>query len=176
MKIAVNEIPESPKEISFSERMDELNRILGESKARDFRFPPYLDGNFVYYRSGEDIFFHGSFEGMVEGNCSRCLKSYSFSIAKNFDFVLTHEPLPAKSKGLNLEDMGLSFYAGEEINLSPLIQEQLLLALPMRPLCDERCLGICGGCGANLSSEPCRCDSSPGDPRMAFFRNLRLDR
>lgn len=176
MKIAVNEIPDSPEEISFSERMDELNRILGEGKARDFRFPQSLDGNFVYYRSGEDIFFQGSFEGMVEGNCGRCLKRYSFSISKNFDFVLTHEPLPAKSKGLNLEDMGLSFYSGEEINLSPLIQEQLLLALPTRPLCDERCLGICGGCGANLSSEPCRCDSLPRDPRMAFFRNLRLDR
>ena len=176
MKIAVNGIPESPKEINFSERMDELNRIFGEGKARDFRFPPSLDGSFVCYRSGKDIFFQGSFEGMVEGNCSRCLKSYSFSIAKNFDFVLTHEPLPAQSKGLNLEDMGLSFYSGEETNLSPLIQEQVLLALPTRQLCDERCLGICGGCGANLSSETCLCDSSPGDSRMAFFRNLRLDR
>ena len=176
MKIAVNQITESPKEISFSEKTDELNRINTEGKGNNFRFPPSLDVGLVYYRSGRDIFFQGWFGGTIEGSCSRCLKTYSFPMTINFDFVLTPEPLPAKSKGLNQDEMGLSFYSAEEINLSPYIQEQLLLALPMRPLCDERCLGLCAGCGANLNSDICQCESPSWDSRMAFFHNLRLGR
>ncbi|MFQ5917479.1 MAG: DUF177 domain-containing protein [Candidatus Binatia bacterium] len=176
MKIAIKQITESPKELSFSEKIDELNQIYAEGKGRDFRFPPSLDVSLVYYRSGQEIFFQGWFGGTIEGTCSRCLKTYSFPMTKNFDFILTPEPLPAKSRGLNQDEMGLSFYSAEEINLSPFIQEQLLLALPMRPLCDERCLGLCAGCGVNLNNESCLCDSQSRDPRTAFFRNLRLSR
>ncbi len=177
MKLALDQIAESPKDISFSERVEELNLIYkGEDKVRDFRFPSFLDVNLVYYRSGREIFFQGRFGGTIEGRCSRCLKSYSFPIEKEFDFVLTPQPLSAKSKELNRDEMGLSFYAAEEINLSPLIMEQVLLALPIRPLCEDGCRGFCGGCGVDLNYEPCICASVPGDPRMAIFRTLKLGR
>ncbi len=177
MKLALDQITESPKDISFSERVGELNLIYkGEDKVRDYRFPPFLDVNLVYYRSGQEIFFQGWFGGTVEGRCSRCLETYSFPIEKEFDFVLTPRPPSAKSKELNRDEMGLSFYAAEEINLSPLIMEQVLLALPIRPLCEDGCRGFCGGCGVDLNYEPCLCASAPGDPRMAIFRTLKLGR
>ena len=57
MKLALDQIAESPKDISFSERVEELNLIYkGEDKVRDFRFPSFLDVNLVYYRSGREIF------------------------------------------------------------------------------------------------------------------------
>ncbi|MFQ5902222.1 MAG: DUF177 domain-containing protein [Candidatus Binatia bacterium] len=174
MKIAVSEITQSPKDISFSERIEELNLIYPEDKIKDFRFPPFLEVKFVYYRSGQEIFFQGWFGGTMEGCCARCLKSYSFPIEKKFDFVLTPDPLSGKSKELNRDEMGVSFYASEEINLSPFIREQVLLALPMRPLCEDGCRGLCTGCGVDLNDEACLCASSPGDPRMALFRTLKL--
>ncbi|MGH7773559.1 MAG: YceD family protein [Candidatus Binatia bacterium] len=177
MKLAVDQITESPKDISFSERVEELNLIYKEEdKVRDYYFPPFLNVKLVYYGSGQEIFFQGWFGGTIEGRCSRCLKSYSFPIEKEFDFVLAPQPLSAKSKELSRDEMGLSFYAAEEINLSPLIMEQVLLALPIRPLCEDGCRGLCGGCGVNLNYEPCHCASEPGDPRMAIFRTLKLGR
>lgn len=175
MKISVDRITESPQDISFAENVEELNLIWEKSGVRDFRFPPVLDVNMVFYRSGRELFFQGLLAGAIEGNCSRCLESYSFPIEKKFDFVLTPEPLSAKSKELNRDDMGLSFYGGEEINLSPFIREQALLALPTRPLCEDGCRGLCVRCGANLNESPCCCSSLPGDPRMTLFRALKLD-
>lgn len=175
MKISVDAITEVPKDLSFSEEIDDLNLIYKESEVRDFNFPPFLDVKLVFYRSGRDIFFSGRLGTTLHGHCSRCLKSYPFSLEKAFDFILTPEPLPAKSKELNRDEMGLSFYSGEEINLSPFIREQVLLALPMRPLCDEQCRGLCVGCGTNLNHEACRCPSAAGDPRVALFRSLKLD-
>lgn len=174
MKIAVDQITESPKELSFAENIEELNLIYAEGQVRDFRFPPSIDVDLSYYRSGRELFFHGSLRGTIEGNCSRCLKSYAFAIEKEFGFVLTPEPLPAKNKELSRDELGLSFYKADEINLLTLIKEQVLLALPMRPLCTESCRGLCLSCGVNLNEASCHCASSPGDPRMAIFRNLKL--
>jgi len=176
LKIAVHQIAESFKEIQFEEGIEDLNRIYLGQKRGDFRFPPFFNVNLTFYRSGQDLFFHGCLTGVVEGCCSRCLSFYSFPLEKNFDFVLTPAPLAAKSRELNRDELGLSFYSSDEINFSPFIREQVLLALPTRPLCDESCRGLCPCCGVNLNHESCRCPSPSGDPRMAFFRNLRISR
>lgn len=174
MKLLVQEITETPKSLSFEEEIGELNLIYRESGARDFRFPPALEVDLVCYRSGRELFFSGSFRGIFEGCCARCLRNYKFSLARAFEFVLAPEPVSTKKKELSWEEMGLSYYATEEINLAPLIREQVLLALPTRPLCNERCRGLCAGCGANLNEEPCLCPSRSEDPRLAFFRSLKI--
>ena len=176
MKLVVNQITESVKEIRFQEGVDELNRTCAMEPRPDFRFLAPLEVEMSYYRSGRDIFFHGGVTGSIEGCCSRCLNSYPSSIKKRFDFVLTPEPPPAKNRGLNRDELGLSYYSSDEIDISPYIREQAMLALPLRPLCDGDCRGLCSGCGVNLNMESCRCTSKSDDPRMAIFRNLRLER
>jgi uncharacterized protein len=178
MKIPVDEIPQSPNEIIFSENIEELNEIYRRSNNPDFGFPPRLEVDLVYYRSGPDIFFDGSFHGSFTGRCGRCLEDYGFTLDHRFAFVLT--PDPAKSERgaeeLRRDDLGLSYYSTDEINLAPLVAEQVMLALPTRPLCAEDCRGLCGGCGVNLNRESCRCAGASGDPRMAIFRTLKVGR
>jgi uncharacterized protein len=173
MKISVAQIAETSKELSFAEGTDELNRLY-TGAAVDFRFPQKLDVRVTYSRSGTDLFFRGRIGGGIVGHCSRCLKDYSFSLEKEFDFVLVLDTPSAKSRELNPEELGLSFYSGEDIDLTPLIREQVLLSLPTRPLCGEDCRGLCPACGVDLNEDACRCSSSQSDPRMAFFRDIKL--
>jgi uncharacterized protein len=178
MKISVDEIPQSPKEIKFSESIEELNQIYLRSNNRDFGFPPCLEVDLTYYRSGSDIFFSGSFMGRFRGCCGRCLESYNFTLNRRFDFVLTPDPAKAERRAeeLHKDELGLSYYSNDEINLEPLIAEQVMLALPTRPLCSDRCRGLCANCGANLNRETCGCSTDHGDPRMAIFRTLKVGR
>ena len=178
MKISVDEIPQSPKEITFSESIEELNEIYRRSKNRDFGFPPSLEVDLVYYRSGLDIFFSGSFRGRFTGTCGRCLEDYDFPLESRFDFVLTPDPARSErgAEELSRDELGLSYYATEEINLAPLIAEQVMLGLPTRPLCSEDCRGLCGNCGVNLNRESCSCSTSTADPRMEIFRTLKVGR
>jgi len=178
MKISIDEIPKTPKEIDFSENVEELNQIYSRDNSPDFGFPPSLDVHLLYYRSGPEIFFSGNFSGAFTGHCGRCLEEFNFLLDKTFDFVLTPEP---KRSGhgaaeLHRDELGLSYYSSEEIDLAPLIAEQVILALPTRSLCSEDCRGLCGKCGANLNSEPCSCANADGDPRMALFRTLKVGR
>jgi uncharacterized protein len=153
--------------------MDELNRLCDDTQ--DYRFSTPLSVNLEYYRSGRDLLFEGWFEGTVEGLCSRCLDSCALTLEKRFDFVLTPELRKSdKSKELNSEEMGLSTYRDTEIDLTPYIREQVLLALPLRPLCKERCRGLCQSCGANLNDEPCRCPPPKESGDGGVFRSLRV--
>src|SRR3972149_6997446 len=114
MIIRVDQITESPKKVRFAESIEQLNQAT--DLVRDYRFPGSVDVEVVFYRSGRELFFEGSFGGKLEGNCGRCLKSYSFTLEKNFSFVLTPDPFLTRTKELNREEMGLSFYAEQEIN------------------------------------------------------------
>ena len=177
MRILVDQVTESPKSLRFAEGMEELNRVEGDRSLHEFRFPPSVDVNLVFYRCGRDILFRGSLQGVIGGCCSRCLEPYSFGVEKNFEFVLVPELTETdRKKELNKEEMEISFYQGAEINLAPLIREQVLLALPIRPLCTENCRGLCAGCGVNLNEESCLCSAPEADERLGVFRSLRLNR
>jgi uncharacterized protein len=178
MKISVDEIPQSPKEIDFSESVEELNHIYSRESNRDFGFPSELAVHLEYYRSGAELFFSGRLRGRVTGRCGRCLEEFGIALDQPFDFILTRE---TKATGhgaeeLHRSDLGLSYYSSDEIDLAPLIAEQVMLALPTRPLCGESCRGLCGSCGTNLNNDPCNCPKVAQDPRMALFRTLKVGR
>jgi uncharacterized protein len=61
---------------------------------------------------------------------------------------------------------------GDELDLRPMVRDAVVLELPMTPLCEEDCQGLCPGCGADRNQEPCRC-VAPMDPRWANLDVLR---
>lgn len=178
MKISVDEIPLTPKEIDFSESVEELNHIYSRESNRDFGFPSALDVHLVYYRSGGELFFSGRLRSQVTGRCGRCLEEFGFALDQQFEFMLTPQTKKTGhgAEELHRDDLSLSFYSSDEIDLAPLIAEQVILALPTRPLCGEECRGLCSSCGANLNNDPCDCANVGGDPRMALFRTLKVGR
>jgi uncharacterized protein len=172
MKIAIDDIKASPKELAYTEEVDELNARLGRG-ARDYRIPAGPTVELEYYRSGLDVFFRGALHGRVLGTCARCLEEYPFGLDHPFVFVLTPRAAAvAHASRLTPEDLALSYYEGEEIDLTPLVHEQILLALPTRPLCGEGCRGLCPRCGANLNAGPCGCPATPAEPRLAVLQEL----
>jgi len=70
-------------------------------------------------------------------------------------------------------DVGEESYTGREIDLDPVVREQILLALPAYPLCREGCKGLCTVCGQDLNERECGCDRHLPDPRWAGLEKLR---
>lgn len=67
------------------------------------------------------------------------------------------------------DDLDVYGYDGEEIDLTPLFRDQVVLAVPFAPLCREDCKGLCPQCGADRNLEPCNC-KPPVDPRWAALQ------
>jgi uncharacterized protein len=93
-------------------------------------------------RTGTTIFLHVWYTGEFEIECARCLESFPFIVKGDFRAVL--KEVPGKS-GRSLDDDVADFYFNdreETVDLSPLLYEEILTALPLMPLCSIECKGI----------------------------------
>ena len=175
MKLKVHDIEETTKELVFDEPTEGLNDLLVHGQVHDFDFAPAVTVRLDYYRAGQELFFQGHVSGSVTGHCARCLEEYPFILGTDFTIVLlpkTDEVVPEEE--LTDDELDLSVYEGDELDLSPLLREQIILALPTRPLCDDSCKGLCPTCGLNLNVESCSCTASTGDARLAVLRNIKI--
>jgi hypothetical protein len=64
----------------------------------------------------------------------------------------------------------------DRIDLGALLQENVLLSLPVQPVCREGCRGLCPRCGAPLNAGPCGCPPQRVDPRLQALAKLRPTR
>jgi len=174
VKIAVKDIKASPTEIHFVEEVHELNGILERGSDGEFRFTAPLHVDMVHVRSGDDLLFSGTLNSELVGRCGRCLEEYSLSLTREFARVLSPDRSLDREQELTVDELSARFYHEEEVNLSALVHEETLLALPSRPLCREDCRGLCSQCGINLNVESCECRQEWKDPRLTALSNLRL--
>ena len=73
------------------------------------------------------------------------------------------------------EELGVVLFEGDQIDFRAIIQEQVILAIPMQPICRQDCRGLCARCGANLNDGPCDCRGDDVDPRLAILKTLKFD-
>ena len=110
----------------------------------------------------------GTVRTTVRSECRRCLEPLEVPVSADIDawFRLEEEVTPG-------EDGVWPFEAdAAEVDLTPLIREEVWLAVPGYPVCDESCAGLCPQCGANLRREECTCPEPGPDPRWAALRAL----
>ncbi|HYN06792.1 MAG TPA: DUF177 domain-containing protein [Vicinamibacterales bacterium] len=113
----------------------------------------------------------------LELDCSRCLESFRVPIDATFDVLFL--PSVANTgdgqddREVGDEDLGVSFYKDDTIDLGEVIREQFFLALPMKPLCREDCQGLCPVCGKNRNREACECQAEWVDPRLDALRAFK---
>lgn len=120
-------------------------------------------------------------EGTVTFNadleCSRCVEPYPF--ANTSAFHVRFRPRPEASKEneeveiTDTEELDVEYYVGRSVPLRHLALEQVQLSIPMKPLCDEGCLGLCPTCGVNRTREKCSCGESIVDDRWGALQNIR---
>jgi uncharacterized protein len=119
----------------------------------------------------------GNLETKVELVCARCLEPVVEEVSRSFDLFYAPLPKDVKHKEDRLmdDDTEIGFYEGEGLFLADVLKEQVLLALPLKVICQSDCRGLCPNCGASLNHEECRCETHATDPRMAPLARLKQD-
>lgn len=134
------------------------------------------------FRIRELFVVEGHFQTKVRLTCSRCLRNFDNLLASGFALTYTRQApgLAAETSEqeveLRVEEIGLLYFRGEEIDLQEGIQEQVVMAFPLKPLCDAKCKGLCPTCGADRNQEDCGCERTPADSQFAVLKNLKLDK
>ncbi|MBC7926733.1 MAG: DUF177 domain-containing protein [Bryobacteraceae bacterium] len=122
-----------------------------------------------------EIRVRGNLSVEFDMQCDRCLEPVHYPLTGSFDLFYRPAPkgpLPSEV-AIDAGEAEIGFYDGDGMELTDVLREHILLALPMHLICDENCAGICPQCGQNRNNGHCECTSERIDDRWAALRSLR---
>ncbi len=176
MIIRLEDIPVEGRKLSFDlDQASIASRLSGEGRldSNTFTCPVSPKAQVELNATGKTVMIEGRAQADFLGCCSRCAEEAKLSIDRGISMVLKPHAATEKEE---IEDLQLGYYDGKEIDLAPIVEEQLILALPYAVLCRNDCKGLCPQCGANRNAHPCGCQPErDGDPRFQLFKGLKLN-
>lgn len=132
-----------------------------------------LVGQIEMVRTADGILVRGKLTTAAELQCDRCLEpliqKVEFEIEEEFRPAIdmsTGAQLPCDEQETRIDERHI-------LDLTELMRQSIFLALPMHPVCQIDCLGLCDRCGQNLNEGPCDCKESMVDPRLEILKKLR---
>jgi uncharacterized protein len=146
--------------------------VAGEGDS--YRIVAPVDLAFEIHKDKDKFRLVGTVTTELELACSRCLEPFRLPVAAPFDlrYLPASEASTEADREVDDEDLETSYYENDAIDLNGLLREQFYLALPMKPLCQDDCRGLCPQCGTNLNTGSCSCAPVWEDPRLAPLKNL----
>jgi DUF177 domain-containing protein len=174
LQISVKSIPETGKEVGLQLGREWFDRWREEDPGLEFS-QAHIRGAVNLAKHGKDILIRGRLEGHLALACGRCLDPFEAPVASEFEVLLAPAPgsaAPDKEE-LSAQELDLDFYSGETVDLEALVREQIILLVPLKPLCREDCRGLCPTCGANLNLEACSCKVAKGAASPAALAKLK---
>lgn len=146
-------------ESDFLEALPEVNKVLGPVAAE-----------LKVTNTGEAFLVTGNFSVDVELRCSRCLEPLRTTVEASCQEEFLKAPEFSGEDDLLLDEQYV--VEGNELDVTSLIQDSLLVSMPMKAVCRPDCPGLCPTCGASLAQGDCGCPSTDIDIRLAPLSKL----
>ena len=130
----------------------------------------------LFAKDDETVILKGEMLASVEFLCDRCGNPFDYSLLVDFHYHFrTGEGVSCQLLEMECgEDDVDTVYLDElVIDIGEVLREQVLLAVPVRKVCDDGCKGLCPGCGAVLAHETCRCPPGRPDSPFAVLKKLK---
>lgn len=174
LKINVVTIPEEGQSFVLSEGGRWFAECFPDSGELDFRLRK-VDVTCQITKASSTIFIKGNLSVLLGICCSRCLEDADLFASGDFAYTLVPEkPETREDLELAAEELEISYYQGDFIDLAPIIYEQIILQNPIKPLCSEGCKGLCPHCGINLNVATCNCHLNFVDDRLAVLKSIKI--
>jgi len=142
-----------------------------------------IEGNARLTRTSEGILAHTDYHASVRLECARCLEEAFADVEGELDeeFLPStdiHTGLPVHLPAVLDDQQFINEH--HEIDLDEVLRQNILTNLPLRPLCEARCPGLCADCGERLDSHhrphphSKAEEEAPVDPRSPFAQLAAL--
>lgn len=167
MKIEVASIRKAPGETRNYEFREEIPAFEVGGTQVSFDEPAIIHLNVT--NTGVSLSLKGEISGTLNLNCSRCLEPFRYNLATAFEEQYRH--ITETGDGEN-DELNYQVYEENTIDLTDVIRENIIIAMPMKNICTPGCKGICPTCGVNKNLEECTCKNEDFDPRLAVLKDL----
>ncbi len=126
----------------------------------------------------EGVLVTGTVRAPLAGECVRCLEPLTDEVEAEFQEMFSYPDAgalfgPAEGdEDTDGEDDGTLLLQGDLFDLEPVLRDAVVLSLPLRPVCQEDCPGLCPDCGALLAGDPDHHHDDAVDVRWAALGEL----
>ncbi|HEY7627472.1 MAG TPA: DUF177 domain-containing protein [Ilumatobacteraceae bacterium] len=150
-----------------TERRLDLDSTVAELGISDRRFDPQsnVDISLRLESLTDGIVVDGELRAPWSDACRRCLAPASGEVVSEVHELYQHV----------ITDPDAFEIVGEQIDLTPMVRENLLLEAPVAPLCRPDCAGLCPTCGVDRNVADCNCAEATTDPRWDALAQLKAN-
>ncbi|MBU8933668.1 MAG: DUF177 domain-containing protein [candidate division Zixibacteria bacterium] len=126
-------------------------------------------------RSGDEFFCQADVRAVLILECARCLGHYDAELTTTMNFVVCSEVVfnELRKEAEDAEEYVFCVGDSQEADISNVVRQAIITAVPMLPLCAEDCRGLCPQCGANRNLHDCDCGQEVIDERWEGLRDLQ---
>jgi uncharacterized protein len=127
------------------------------------------DIDVVVINTGTAFEVAGRATAAVRAQCARCLRDFDLALGADVDAYFVD---PAHAHEVP-EEQDFALVEGDRIDLGPFVESALVVSIPLAPLHDPDCQGICPECGVDRNEEECDCAQvAPADSPFSALGGL----
>lgn len=181
MKIETHHIPSSGRQLSERLQANRFPAVSALINSGECGFEGPVAVELAVIEEKDFFKVSGRLSMVLDLACARCLEQFRYPVDNTFELTYSNaipkdlHKREAREVELTADQIGVLYFEGHTIDFTEAIQEQIVLAIPYRPLCQPQCNGLCAGCGVNLNQSSCQCTSRPADGPFAVLEKLKVD-
>ncbi|MBE9528360.1 MAG: DUF177 domain-containing protein [Proteobacteria bacterium] len=171
MKIIFEDIPDSGLQLDVSEEAARIGPLLhGIDAALEGPVTAHLEA----MRTDEGVYLTGHVSARLRLICSRCVSEYKLLVEPDFSLYYVVGIETDAEQELHASDLEVTMTPVPELDTDDILVSQIAVELPMKPLCTDKCKGLCVKCGVDRNKEECDCViEEPVDARFAALKGFK---
>ena len=181
MKIEVHHIPSDGLALEFIKPALHFSELKTMSERGECEFVEPLAIHLEMFPLKDFIRVKGRLDTKIRQICGRCLEPFEVPVKSrftlNYSRIIPADVHKDGTEGIELtaDQIGMVYFEGEEIDFTDTIQEQVILAIPLNPICKPACKGLCPRCGNDLNKTPCTCGEKETDGPFAVLKDIKVN-
>ena len=178
MLIQIDKLKRRPRQIIIDEQATGFPIINDLVDQGVVGFNDTISGSCEAIWAGKVIEVSGSLATTVTSPCCRCLapvvSQVEIPIALSYAGNIDEKAPLAEEIEIESAEIGLTPYSGPEIDVRADLEQEIIMALPQQPLCQEACQGLCPVCGCNLNQSSCDCQPPVFHAGLAALKSFKV--
>ena len=124
-------------------------------------------------KAGEQYYCEGSVGTQIILNCARCLETFETELQSSIDFIICLDAKDASEADV-ADSEDYVYLKGTDLraDVTAMVEQAVMLGVPLKPICKDECRGLCPMCGSNLNNGACSCEPAQTDSRWAKLQNV----
>ena len=179
MLIQIDKLKRRPRRIDIDSQANDFPVLKELVEQQAVAFNDSIKGVCEAAWTGDVIKVTGRLETTVTTPCSRCLAPVINPLALQIElaYVVDGNEDAATVEDVEVlsEEIGLIPFTGPDIDLRADLEQEVIMALPLRSLCQEQCRGLCPVCGCDLNRSSCDCEPSVFHAGLAALKNFKIE-